>query len=72
MRHVMCKYDTDHSGSIDLEEFTHYMAVGPTLSHCRTEFRHFSLASTNTRKYLDGPGENSKPLSRQAPLGHVL
>lgn len=24
----MTKYDTDHSGSVDLEEFTHYMTVG--------------------------------------------
>lgn len=27
MRHVMTKYDTDQSGSIDLDEFTHYMTV---------------------------------------------
>lgn len=27
IRHVMTKYDTDHSGSVDLEEFTHYMTV---------------------------------------------
>lgn len=28
MRHVMSKYDADRSGSVDLEEFTHYMSVG--------------------------------------------
>lgn len=27
MRHVMSKYDTDHSGTVDLGEFTHYMSV---------------------------------------------
>lgn len=32
IRHVMSKYDTDHSGSVDLEEFTHYMTVGATLT----------------------------------------
>lgn len=30
MRHVMIKYDADHSGSIGLEEFFHYMSVGLT------------------------------------------
>lgn len=30
MRHIMSKYDADRSGSVDLEEFTHYMSVGST------------------------------------------
>lgn len=28
MRHIMSKYDADRSGSVNLEEFTHYMSVG--------------------------------------------
>lgn len=28
MRHVMTKYDADHSGAIGLNEFVHYMSVG--------------------------------------------
>lgn len=32
MRHIMSKYDTDHSGSVDLEEFTHYMSVGVSMT----------------------------------------
>lgn len=28
MRHIMSKYDADRSGSVDLEEFTHFMSVG--------------------------------------------
>lgn len=32
IRHVMTKYDADHSGSVDVEEFTHYMTVRKVLT----------------------------------------
>lgn len=58
LRHVMCKYDTDRSGSIDLEEFTHYMAVGPALLRCRAKLRQFILLLTCMRKFEDKQHKN--------------
>eukprot|EP00752_Nemacystus_decipiens_P009587 g8565.t2 len=64
MRHIMSKYDADRSGSVDLEEFTHFMSISTDygvqslITNIRqsptddTRKRLFELASSNSGIYF--------------------
>ncbi|CAM9229407.1 unnamed protein product [Laminaria digitata] len=45
IRHVMTKYDADHSGSVDVEEFTHYM----TATHIKQRLAEHGVLCTDDK-----------------------
>ncbi|CAM9363404.1 unnamed protein product [Pylaiella littoralis] len=51
MRHIMSKYDADRSGSVNLEEFTHYMSA----AHLKQRFVQHGLLCTEDGKEWQVP-----------------
>ncbi|CAM9420523.1 unnamed protein product, partial [Sphacelaria rigidula] len=67
IRHVMMKYDTDHSGSVDLYEFIHYM----TATHMKPDEVDHGVLCTNDKKKWEVPDHGVLSISfLQEPNAH--